>query len=177
MSHLLFFMNSGFTFSKHGLFIIDFIALVLLLYFLVRKMVRAALKARADQVRENISTAQSRYKKIAQKFEVIKGRLEKLEQDREKIIANIKREGVREKEQIIAGARATARRIEEEASREVDFTRKSREGVLIEELINKTIADVVEHITTRFGSEDHARLNSTFIDKLEKQPFTGENAR
>ena len=168
MSSYFFFLSAHFNFSEHGLFIIDFIVLVFILWYFTRKKVRKAMIERSKKLRESIEAAETEFSAANDALGKARKQMAELEQDRDKIIENFKKEGELERERIITEARLRAKKLHDDAAREVGLMKKDIEDNLMKDVVQQTVDGVVTRLNSELRATDHHRINRSFIKKLEK---------
>lgn len=161
--------------ETHSSALIDFLAKslnFLLLFgglaFLLAKPLRAFLEARASGIRRVIEEARKSREEAEQKLEVIKRKLQKLEEEVAGIKSKGKAEGEQEKERILEKARREAEKIKAFTRQEIEHQVQASIHELKEYAAELATALAKERIAKRLTTDLHSKFIDDSIQRIGK---------
>ena len=160
-------MNSGFEFTIHGFYIIDFIIFVGILVYVGRKPIAAMLDSRYRTVVAEIDEARALRDAAQARFDEYKARLDHLETELAGALAEV-RKGTRiEVQRILGDARATTERIAAEESARLTQEGKRLRDELAETAASSALRLAEVELRTRISAEIQSDLVERTLAELE----------
>ena len=151
-----------------GLHAVNFILLLAILIRMAGPKVRAAMQSRSDSLSKEITSAEQRFSDAEGELVQYEEKLKALETDTQKLLAEYKELGERERDRIREEAQKDADRILNEARRlavrEIENARLSIEKEVVLSALSKAEAE----IRSRLTADDKQRLVSGYFADLEK---------
>ena len=157
----------GFEWQVHGLYILDFLVLVGLLYWFGRKGVKSFLEERSRVIAHEITEAQKLREKAEAKLQEYEGRLAALEAERKRIVEAFVEDGERERDRIIREAEKSAEKMVRDAERRVTQETKRLEQALEREAIELAITMGESLVKSRLTAEAQGRIVGDYVAGLE----------
>lgn len=147
--------------------ILNFSALLILIYFLVRKKVaHALLTKKADFLEKQSHAARAKAEALSKKNE-IQARLATLLSQSEQSRVNAKTEAELLRAKLISDAQETEARLIKEASKAEATERLKAQVRLRDKLITESIASARENVKKSLATQDLERLQIDFVEKIQ----------
>lgn len=146
--------------------VMNFVALAVGLFFLLRKPVSQMLKSRIDGIREQLDELEAKKKAAEKKLAEYDERLSQLDKEAEKIIAEYTRQGNEAKARILQEAENAAERLEEQARRNIEHEFNQARLKLQQEIMEKALVKAEEIIRERITPDDQEKLVDEYIEKV-----------
>ncbi len=148
--------------------VVNFLLLVFLLFWFLRKPIKSKLKERHEFLRRNLEEAEKEKALWEKQLEELKIRVKGLEEEakliREKIIA----EAQREKERILEEAKREAERIRLQAQRTMEEERRKLENLFREKLVLRTLKLLEKILKEHLTPKDQKKLLEDFVQDLRR---------
>jgi F-type H+-transporting ATPase subunit b len=144
----------------------NFAALFIILFLLLRKPVGKFFSGRREDIAETWQEFQDKKAEAEAKFKELEGRLADLTAERERIVAEYRREGEEEREKIIAHAREMAARIEEQGQQAVEQEVKEAKAALMREIADASASMAEDMIKKNINEKDQERLVEEYLTKV-----------
>ena len=146
---------------------IDFGVLMAILIWALKKAdVKGSLKARRDGIEKALQEAVTARETAERKMAEYQGKLVKANEEIEAISAAIREEGLREKERIIAEARATAEKIKEQARQAADQEVVKARAELRAEAARLSVQLAEQTLKEKINKDDQDRLVGEYLTKV-----------
>ena len=136
------------------------------LIFLLRRPIGASLVARRDTIRQELMRAQEERRAALAKLEEVEARLARLDAEVETVRAQARREAEAERESITRATAEEARRLREQAQREIESAGKVARQDLRRYAAETSVRLAEESIRRDIGVEDDTRLMNDYIGEL-----------
>jgi F-type H+-transporting ATPase subunit b len=146
--------------------VMNFAALVIGLFILLRKPVSQALQSRIKGIRDQLDDLESKKKTAEKKLAEYDERLSLLDQEAEKIISEYIRQGNEAKARILKEAESAAGRLEEQAQRNIEHEFNRAKVKLQEEVLEKALIKAEEIIKDRITVVDQEKLVNEYLEKV-----------
>jgi ATP synthase F1 delta subunit len=158
-----------FRWNVEGYFIINFIVMVALLVWFVRKPITRMVEARHKRMVRELEIAR-RVQKDAEDTARHGDRcLAELDEDVQKILAEARAEGETQRARLIAEGEATAQKLIEEAELRVDWRKQMLNAALRDTLAEQSIGDAEALLQKQdLGGRHQDRFLGEFLDRLER---------
>ncbi len=146
--------------------VMNFVVLAVALFFVLRKPVSQALNSRIDGIREHLSELEARREKAEKDLAGYRARLDALEQEAEKIVAEYVRQGNEARERILREAESAAAKLEEQAQRNIEYEFRQIRMSLQDEILEKALGKAEEMLKAGITDEDQDRLVDEYLEKV-----------
>ena len=146
-------------------FINLFIFIAVLLYFL-RRPVSEAMRARREGIRRELMRAQEERNAALAKLEEVEARLTRLDAEVSTIHEQAAKEAAAERERLSQSAEADARKLRDQAQREIESAGKAARQELRRFAADQSVRLAEEMIRRDIRPEDDARLINLEIEEL-----------
>lgn len=151
----------------------NFILLVGVLVWLLRKPMQKFFADRREEIAGNLENASQLLQQAESRFAEWQGKLADLDQELEQLRAVAQRRAQEERNQILADARSTAERIERDAGAAVDQEIRRARTVLREEAADLAVELAAELLREQVGDDDRERLIDEFIARVDEVEKSG----
>ncbi len=158
--------EEGLNWANLGWRAFNFVVLAGLLYWLLADKFRDFFTARQKDVKialEDLDRAREEAKK---KFAEYSAKLEKDTEDIENMAGLIRRQGLVEKERIIAAAQRAATKMKEDARKRVDQELQLARQELRAETVRLSVEMAEEILKKNITATDHAAMVGEYLDKV-----------
>jgi len=145
--------------------VLNFAALAIALFLLLRKPVSGALNNRIEGIREELARLEAQKEEAKKALEGYNEQLKTLDKEAEKIIEDYKKQGEAAKARILESAKASAAKLEEQAKRNIDHEFESARQKLRLEIFEKAVVRAKALVMEKITPEDQHRLVEEYLDK------------
>ena len=146
--------------------IFNLLLFVGLLYFLLRRTLSEAFRARQEGIRNDLMRAEEERNAAVAKLEEVEGRLARLDAAVEAIRAQAQREAAEERARIERATEEEIRKIREQARREIESAAKSARAELRAFAAEQSVKFAEELIRRDIRPEDDAHLVREYVEEL-----------
>ncbi|MBU4344658.1 MAG: ATP synthase F0 subunit B [Desulfobacteraceae bacterium] len=146
--------------------VMNFTVLIVGLFFLLRKPVAQALNARIKGIKDQLNELEVKKKEAEKKLAEYNERLLLLDKEAEEIIAGYIKQGNEAKARILEEAESEAKKLEEQASRNIDSEFKQAKSKLQKETFANALIKAEEIIKSKINSKDQDRLINEYLEKV-----------
>jgi F-type H+-transporting ATPase subunit b len=146
--------------------VMNFAVLAIALFFLLRKPVSDGLSSRIKGIEDDLNELEAGKKAAEMELSRYQDKLDKLDQEAEKLIAEYVRQGNEAKERILKEAESAAVKLEEQARRNIENEFKKARIKLKEEILEKALVKAEEMIKSKITAEDQDRLVDEYLKKV-----------
>ncbi|MBC8199835.1 MAG: ATP synthase F0 subunit B [Desulfobacterales bacterium] len=146
--------------------VMNFTVLIVALFFLLRKPVAQALNARIKGIQDQLDELEVKKKEAEKKLAEYNERLFLLDKEAEKIVAEYIKQGNEAKARILEEAGSEAKKLEEQAKRNIENEFKQAKSKLQEEISEKALLKAEEIIKSKITTEDQDRLIDEYLEKV-----------
>lgn len=137
-----------------------------ILYFLLNRLIRNALASRRENIRRDLTRAQEERNAALAKLEEVEGRLALLSTEVATIHEQAEREAATERERLARATEDEARKLREQAQREIESAGKIARHDLRRYAAEQSVQLAEEIIRRNIRPEDDARLVQTYVNDL-----------
>lgn len=149
--------------------IINFTLLVIILFVVIKKSgLKESLTRRIDEIRQRLEDLKREREEAENKYQGIENKLREFEGERTEILEQFQREGLAEKEKIIAEAKKRAKQIVEQAELSIQQEMQSAKDRLKQAVVDRAAQKAQELIAKEMTEEDQDRLVEEFIERVGK---------
>ena len=146
--------------------VINLLLFVGLMYYLLRRPLGEAFRARQEGIRRDLLRAEEERAAAVAKLEEVEGRLARLDAEVEAIRAQAQREAAEERERIERATEEEIRKIREQARREIESAAKAARAELRAYVAEQSVALAEELIRREIRPEDDAHLVREYVEEL-----------
>src|SRR2546421_120548 len=146
--------------------IFNLLLFVGLLYFLLRRTLSEAFRARQEGIRNDLMRAEEERNAAVAKLEEVEGRLARLDAEVEAIRAQAQREAAEERARIERATEEEIRKIREQARREIESAAKAARVELRVFAAEQSVKFAEELIRRDIRPEDDAHLVREYVEEL-----------
>ena len=136
------------------------------LYFLLRKPLAEAFRARREGIRQQLMRAQEERNAALAKLEEVEGRLSRLDAEVEAIRAQAQKEAAEERARIERATEDDIRKLREQAQREIEGASKAARAELRAYAAEQSVRLAEELIRREIRPEDDALLMNGYVEEL-----------
>jgi ATP synthase F0 subunit b len=145
---------------------VNLLLFVGLLYFLLRRPIGEAFRARQEGIRRELLRAEEERKAAAAKLEEVEGRLAHLDAEVEAIRAQAQKEAAEESARVERATEEEIRKIREQARREIESAAKAARAELRAYTAEQSVRLAEELIRREIRPEDDAHLVREYVEEL-----------
>lgn len=145
---------------------VDFIILVVILYWLLAAKIKTFFVGRRQEIKESMENAAKEKIEAENKFREYSEKIDKASQEIDGIIAMIKSQGVAEKQKIIEDAGKVAQKMKEDAQARIkqEFNKASYQ--LRFEAVQLSVQVAEEILKKNITAQDHEAMVKEYMDKV-----------
>lgn len=169
-----------FCFTIHGYYIINFVVFVAILFFAGKKALAETLQKRYAEVAKEIEAAQAAKSAAEEKFLAYKQRVERLEDENAKLLAEVRTGTEAEVQQILAEARAASDKLQAEVALRATQENKRLRDELQRDASELSLKLAREILTERLQGPQAAAAQSALVADglagIESLPGPGTTA-
>ncbi len=149
--------------------VMNFVVLLAILVFLLRKPVSQFLGGRIKGIQDQLEDLEAKKKAAEQKLAEYDQRLSRLSEEAEQIVEQYKKQGEAAREKILQEAEASAAKLEEQAKRTIDHEFKQAKKQLETEVLEKAIAKAEEKLKKGITDNDQEKLIDEYLNEVVKK--------
>lgn len=146
--------------------VLNFLVLAGALFFLVRKPVAQFLGDRIKGIQEQLKELEEKKVEAEKKIVECEKRLGTLENEKEKLIAQYRKQGEDIRDKILKEAESAVLKLEEQGRRNIEQEFKKARLDLETEIFEKAITKAGEKLKINITDQDQEKLVSEYLDKV-----------
>jgi F-type H+-transporting ATPase subunit b len=146
--------------------VLNFAVLAGGLFFLLRKPVSRALRARIEGIESQLKDLEARKQAAEKELATYNEKIALLDKEAETIVAQYVRQGEEARGRIIAEAKDAAEKLEAQAKRHIEHELRSVRERLQAEIIDKALTKAEARLRERITVEDQDRLIDEYLAKV-----------
>ncbi len=146
--------------------VMNFSVLVIGLFILLRKPVSQALNSRIKGIKDQIDELEMKKRDAEKELSQFKEKLNRLEQEAEKLVEEYVRQGEEAKIRILQEAESTAKKLEDQARRNIEHEFNQAKMNLQKDIVEKALVKAEELIKTKITAQDQNKLVDEFLNKV-----------
>ncbi len=146
--------------------VLNFLVLAFGLYFLLRKPVSQALSARIEGIKEQLESLKEKKQSAESQLVKYDSQLAKLDKEAENIVAEYVKQGEDAKLRILDEAALAAKKLENQAMRNINHELKTAKAKLQQDILDKALVKAEEIVKSKMTSEDQDRLVNEYLNKV-----------
>ena len=147
--------------------VLNFVILVVGLFFILRKPVSSALSSRIDGIKKQLQDLESQKEAAEKKLAEYSDKLSELEKEAEHIVADYIKQGNEAKARILKEAEASAEKLQAQARRNIEHEFDQAKKQLQAEVLEKSLAKAEALIKEKISADDQSRLVDEYLEKVE----------
>lgn len=145
---------------------LNFAVLFGLLFYFISKPVKNALRERRESISRELEEARRARDEAEAKFAEYDEKLDKAEAEIERIASDLKKEGERERDKIIAAAREQAEKIKQEAEKSAAFEVARARAELQQEAARLAVDLAEELLKKNINEKDQKNMVDEYMKKV-----------
>lgn len=149
--------------------IMNFVVLVAVLVVVLRKPLKSGLSSRVDEIKSELEELEAKREEARRAYALMEQRLADAAGEHEKILAEFRAMGEKEKAAIISGAETTAQRIKEQASFTIEQETAQAKAELRRDVAEMSAALAEDLLKEKINSEDQTRLVDEYLAKVSQE--------
>ena len=146
--------------------VINFMVLVGILFFVLRKPIAEALSSRIEGIKAQLADLEAQKEDAEKKLAAYNEKLSRLEKEAEKIVSDYIQQGNEAKARIIQEAEAAAEKLQSQARRNIEHEFERAKQQLQQEVLEKSLIKAEEIIKGRITAKDQDRLVDEYLAKV-----------
>ena len=146
--------------------VVNLVLFVLLMYFVLRKPIGEAFRARQEGIRRDLMRAQEERDAALARLAEVEGRLANLDAEVEAIRAQAERDALAESERIARSTEDDIRKLREQSRREIESAGKAARAELRAYTAEQSVRLAEDIIRREMRPEDDARLVKEYVEEL-----------
>ncbi|MFO7709282.1 MAG: ATP synthase F0 subunit B [Desulfobacterales bacterium] len=157
--------HGGFT-ATDGYRVMNFVVLVGVLFFLLRKPIPRALNSRITGIQDQLKDLEARKAQAEKQLAETNQRLSTLEKEADRILAEYVQQGHEAKARILKEAEAAAAKLQVQARRSIEHEFEQAKARLQADIFEKSIASAEELLKRSLTAQDQANLVEDYLEKV-----------
>lgn len=146
---------------------VNFLALIVLLYKLLKKPVVNFFKSRQENLLKQYEELLAKKKEAEAKYLELQEKVKNLKEEAETIYQNYIEQGMREKEKILEEAKLQAARLKEQAQLYISQEMEKAKDILRVELAQEAVKLAEEILRKNVTEEDQKVLYKNFVEQIK----------
>jgi len=144
----------------------NFVVLAGALIILLRKPLAKGLASRRQGIKEELEDLEKRKQAARDELRQYQAKLDQLDKEVEKIVADYIKEGEAVKTKIIEEARASAEKLQQQAKKNIEHEFEKARRELKADMAEQAVAMAEELIKKSIKDEDQARIVNEYLEKV-----------
>lgn len=146
--------------------VINFVVLVAILIYLLRKPVKQGLNNRIESIKNQLEELEAKKKAAEEELAEYNQKFQQLDQEAQQIVDQYIQQGNDAKARIIAEAESAAEKLQEQARRNIENEFQKARRELQDEVIEKALAQAESMIQDKISRQDQERLVDEYLEKV-----------
>jgi F-type H+-transporting ATPase subunit b len=146
--------------------VMNFVVLVVALFFVLRKPISQALSSRIKDIREQLASLEAQKAEAEKQLAQYNEKLSQLESEAEKIVEGYIKQGNEAKAKILQEAQATAEKLQVQARRNIEHEFDKARQELQREVVEKSLVKAEETLKKAITAKDQDKLVDDYLDKV-----------
>ncbi len=146
--------------------VINFTVLLAVLIYLLRKPLSQALNDRIKGIKDQLTELEDRRREAERQLAEYNQKFLQLDKEAEKIIAEYVKQGNEAKTRIMQEAEAAAKKLEEQARKNIENEFEKTKKILRGEVLAQALEKAEENIKKKITKKDQNRLVDEYLDKV-----------
>jgi F-type H+-transporting ATPase subunit b len=146
--------------------VMNFVVLLVVLIFVLRKPISQALSSRIKNIREQLEGLEVQKAEAEKQLAQYNEKLSQLESEAEKIIGDYIKQGNEAKAKILKEAETTAEKLQVQARRNIEHEFDKAKQELQREVLEKSLLKAEETLKKAITAQDQDKLVDEYLDKV-----------
>ncbi|MEJ2728304.1 MAG: F0F1 ATP synthase subunit B [Deltaproteobacteria bacterium] len=146
--------------------VMNFVVLLAVLIFVLRKPISQALSSRIKNIREQLELLETQKAEAEKRLAQYNEKLSQLEGEAEKIIEGYIKQGNEAKAKILKEAEATAEKLQVQARRNIEHEFDKARQELQREIVEKSLSKAEETLKKAITAQDQDKLVDDYLNKV-----------
>lgn len=146
--------------------VLNFTVLIVGLFFALRRPVASTLDSRIKSIKNKLKDLESKKVKAEEKLIKYNEKLAKLNEESETIISNYIKQGKEAKDKIISEAKVAARKLQEQAKKNIEHEFTLAKVQLQNEVVDNALVKAEEIIKNKIDLNDQEKLVHEYLEKV-----------
>lgn len=146
--------------------VMNFVVLVVVLFFVLRKPISQTLSSRIKNIREQLESLEAQKAEAEKQLTQYNEKLSQLESEAEKIVEGYIKQGNEAKAKILKEAEATAEKLQVQARRNIEHEFGKARQELQREVVEKSLVKAEERLKKAITAQDQDKLVDEYLDKV-----------
>ena len=146
--------------------VMNFVVLLVVLIFILRKPISQALSARIKSIREQLESLEVQKAEAEKQLAQYSEKLSQLEKEAEKIVKGYIKQGNEAKAKILKEAQESAEKLQTQARRSIEQEFDKARQELQREVVEKSLVKAEETLKKAITAKDQNKLVDEYLDKV-----------
>jgi F-type H+-transporting ATPase subunit b len=146
--------------------VMNFAVLAIGLFLILRKPVAQTFSNRIKGIQHQLDELEEKKKAAEEELAQYNRQLAKLEEEAETIVQEYIRQGNEARSRILEAAQASAKKLEEQAQRNIESEFKKVKKQLVQDVMEKALAKAEQKIKTSITPDDQNKLVDEYLEKV-----------
>jgi len=146
--------------------VMNFVVLLVVLIFILRKPISQALSSRIKDIREQLESLEAQKAEAEKQLAQYNEKLSQLESEAEKIVEGYIKQGNEAKAKILREAEATAEKLQVQARRNIEHEFGKARQELQREVVEEALVKAEETLKKAITAPDQDKLVDEYLDKV-----------
>lgn len=146
--------------------VINLIIFIGIIWYAAGKKIKAFFGGRSKQIREDLDDLETRKNEAAKKLQDVEKSIANLNQEKQSILDEAKKQGEAMKEAIIEKAKKDAVQLTEQAKRSAEFEAKTAVDDLRAQMADLVVDAAVKIVQDKLSDKDHEKLVDEYLTKV-----------
>ena len=146
--------------------VMNFVVLLVVLIFILRKPISQALSSRIKSIREQLESLEAQKAEAEKQLAQYNEKLSQLEKEAEKIVAGYIKQGNEAKAKILKEAQESAEKLQVQARRNIEREFDKARQELQREVVEKSLVKAEETLKKAITARDQDKLVDEYLDKV-----------
>jgi len=158
--------EGGFPVNDMSEAIVNFVVFAFLLYYFLKKPVGQFFKERSQRIGREMEEAGRLRREAQALLDEYSAKLDSFEKEKDEILEGYRREGARERDDILAAARVHAERLKEDSAKTIEFEIKAAREALKGRMVEAAVDLAREHVQSKLDKKATNRLVDDYIGAI-----------
>lgn len=158
--------EGGFPLNDMSEAIVNFLVFGFLLYYFLKKPIGQFFKERSQRIGREMEEAGRLRREAQALLDEYSAKLDSFEKEKDEILDGYRREGARERDDILAAAKLHAERLKEDSAKTIEFEIKAARETLKGRMVEAAVDLAREHVKSKLDSKAGNRLVDDYIGAI-----------
>lgn len=152
---------------------INFVLLVGVLLFFLRKPIKKSFESRANTIKDGIAEAKVYYDDAFRRYEEIECKLKNSDVEGKRLLETLRGSAEQEKRKMVADAEDFAKRLQSDTQNMIQQEMIKAQNLLRAEVVNLAAKAAEENLKKTLTSEDQKRISAEFVSDVKSSVAKG----